>query len=424
MTPASITPSSPRTRGSSDGRPAAQARTWVPAFAGTTLRRFAAALLACAGTLAAAQTAPLPRTAIATPVAATAAAAVPAGGTERIRDLATVAGVRVNQLIGYGVVVGLDGSGDATNQVQFTGQSVQSLLSQFGVTLPPGVNPQMRNVAAVMVTAALPAFAQPGQQIDITVSSLGNARSLRGGTLLLTPLRGADGQIYAMAQGNLVIGGAGASAGGSRVAINHLLAGRVPGGATVERAVANPALEADTIHLELNTTDFSTARGVAEAINRHFGAEAAEPLDARVVQVRLPAGSRVRQVAEIENLPVALAAPPAKVIVNARTGSVVINQSVKLGPVAVAHGSLSVTVSSTPVVSQPNALSQGQTVVGEKADIRISQGAGTLFNVPASADLAEIVKSLNALGATAQDLIGILQAIKAAGALKADLEII
>lgn len=348
-----------------------------------------------------------------------------AGGRERVRDLATVSGVRVNQLIGYGVVVGLDGSGDATNQVQFTGQSVQSLLSQFGVTLPPGVTPQMKNVAAVMVTGALPAFAQPGQTIDITVSSLGNARSLRGGTLLLTPLRGADGEIYAMAQGNLVIGGAGATAGGSKVAINHVLAGRVPGGATVERAVANRALEQDVLHLELNQTDFSTARLVAEAINRSLGSEVADPIDARVVQVRFPGqGSRVRFIAELENIEVALAAPPAKVIVNARTGSVVINQSVRLGAVAVAHGSLAVTVASTPVISQPAPMSGGQTVVTEKADIRIQQGPGTLFNVPAAAELSEVVKSLNALGASAQDLIGILQALKAAGALKAELEII
>mgnify|MGYP003575870774 CR=1 FL=1 len=349
-----------------------------------------------------------------------------AGGTERIRDLASVAGVRTNQLIGYGVVVGLDGSGDATNQVQFTGQSVQSLLSQFGVTLPPGVTPQMKNVAAVMVTAALPAFAQPGQNIDITVSSLGNARSLRGGTLLLTPLRGADGEIYAMAQGNLVIGGAGASAGGSKVAINHLLAGRIPGGATVERSVPNNALESQIVQLELNQTDFGTARRVAEAINRTLGANAAEPMDARVVQVRLPAGgSRVAAIAEIEAIEVTLAAPPAKVIVNARSGSVVMNQSVRLGPCAVAHGNLSVTVATTPVVSQPNPLSTGgQTVVTEKSDIRVQQDPGTLFHVPASADLADIVKALNALGASAQDLIGILQAIKAAGALKAELEII
>lgn len=353
-------------------------------------------------------------------------AAGPAGGSERIRDLASISGVRVNQLIGYGVVVGLDGSGDATNQVQFTGQSVQSLLSQFGVALPPGVTPQMRNVAAVMITAALPAFAGPGQQIDITVSSLGNARSLRGGTLLLTPLRGADSQIYAMAQGNLVIGGAGASAGGSKVSINHMLAGRIPGGATVERQVANSALTADTIHLELNETNFSTARLVADAINRHLGAgEAANALDGRVVQVRFPGtGSRVSFIAELEGIEVALAAPQAKVIINARSGSVVMNQSVRLGACAVAHGSLSVTVSTTPVISQPNALAGGQTVAAEKSDIRIQQDPGVLFNVPASADLADIVKSLNALGATAQDLIGILQAIKAAGALKAELEII
>ncbi|MBC7601253.1 MAG: flagellar basal body P-ring protein FlgI [Ramlibacter sp.] len=364
--------------------------------------------------------------AIAAMLFTTPARAATGGNSERIRDLATISGVRVNQLIGYGVVVGLDGSGDATNQVQFTGQSVQSLLSQFGVTLPPGVTPQMKNVAAVMVTAALPAFAQPGQQIDITVSSLGNAKSLRGGTLLLMPLRGADGQIYAMAQGNLVINGAGASAGGSKVSINHLVAGRIPGGATVERAVANAALESDTIHLELNTTDFSTARSVADAINKSLDSKvAAEAIDARVVRVKLPAtGNRVQFIAELESLEVALALPPAKVIVNARSGSVVINQSVRLGAVAVAHGNLSVTVSSTPVISQPSALSGGQTVVGEKTDIRVQQGPGTLFNVPASADLAEIVRALNALGASAQDLIGILQAIKAAGALKAELEII
>lgn len=359
---------------------------------------------------------------LATPVQALASG----GGSERIRDLASISGVRVNQLIGYGVVVGLDGSGDATNQVQFTGQSVQSLLSQFGVALPPGVTPQMRNVAAVMVTAVLPAFAQAGQQIDITVSSLGNARSLRGGTLLLMPLRGADGQIYAMAQGNLVIGGAGASAGGSKVVINHMLAGRIPGGATVERVVANSALTADVIHLELNQTDFSTARRVADAINRHLAADdIATALDGRVVQVRFPGtGSRVGFIAALENVEVNLAAPQARVIINARSGSVVMNQAVRLGACAVAHGSLSVTVSTTPLVSQPNALAGGQTVAAEKSDIRVQQEPGVLFNIGASADLATIVKSLNALGATAQDLIGILQAMKAAGALKAELEII
>ncbi len=350
---------------------------------------------------------------------------VTAHASERVRDLAGFAGVRGNALIGYGVVVGLDGSGDATNQVQFTGQSVQSLLSQFGVTLPPGVTPQMRNVAAVMVTTQLPAFAQPGQVIDITVSSLGNARSLRGGTLLLTPLRGADGQVYAMAQGNLVITGAGAQAGGSKVAINHQLAGRVPGGATVERAVPTPALEGDTMQLELRVTDFGNARRIADAINRRLGGGTAQAMDGRVVQLRLPpAAERVAFVAEVEATEVVLEAPPARVVVNARSGSVVMNQSVRLGPCAVAHGSLSVTVSTTPVVSQPSPLSGGQTVVAEKSDIRVQQDPGILFHIPGGADLAEIVKALNVLGATAQDLIGILQAMKAVGALKADLEII
>ena len=257
------------------------------------------------------------------------------------------------------------------------------------------------------------------------MSSLGNTRSLRGGTLLLTPLRGADGQIYAMAQGNLVVGGAGAQAGGSKVQINHLLAGRVPGGATVERAVPNSALADETIQLELHTTDFSTARRVAEAINQRQGAGVAEPVDARVVQVRMPAtGSRVAFIAEIENIEVQLAPPQAKVIVNARSGSVVMNQSVRLGACAVAHGTLSVTVSSTPVISQPAPFSGGQTVVAEQNAIRVQQDGGVLFNVPASAERADIVKALNALGASAQDLIGILQAMKAAGALKAELEII
>lgn len=350
------------------------------------------------------------------------------GIAERIKDIGAFSGVRANQLIGYGVVVGLDGSGDATNQVQFTGQSVQSLLNQFGVTLPPGVTPQMRNVAAVMVTTALPAFAQPGQQIDITVSSLGNAKSLRGGTLLLTPLRGADGQIYAMAQGNLVIGGAGAAAGGSKVQINHLSAGRIPAGATVERTVPNAALEGNFVQLELNQTDFSAVQRVAEAINNRMsssGEPVAQPLDGRVVQIRMPQGSnRVAFLAGIESLEVTLAAPFARVIVNARTGSVVMNQAVKLGPSAVAHGALSVTISSTPVVSQPGAFSGGQTVVTEKTDIRVQQDGGALFNVTAGANLADIVKALNALGANAQDLIGILQALKVAGALKAELEII
>jgi len=311
-------------------------------------------------------------------------------------------------------------------------QSLQSMLSQLGIQLPPGITPQLRNAAAVMVTAQLPPYAQAGQQIDVTVSSLGNAKSLRGGTLLLTPLRGADAQVYAMAQGNLVVGGAGASAAGSKVQINHLSAGRVPGGATVERVVPNHTLSAEAIHIELNDTDFGTARRVAEAINARAlpgvqtGAPIAEPLDARVIRVRMPqdAALRVPFLAELENLEVTLAQPQARVIVNARTGSVVMNQSVMLAASAVAHGNLSVTVQTTPIVSQPNAFAQGSTVVAEKADITIRQEGGSLMMLEGSARLADVVKALNSLGASAQDLIAILQALKAAGSLKAELEII
>jgi len=348
---------------------------------------------------------------------------------ERIKDLATVQGVRTNQLVGYGLIVGLDGSGDQTTQAPFTSQSLGTMLQQLGVTLPPGVNPQLKNTAAVMLTAQLPAFAQPGQAIDVTVSSIGNAKSLRGGTLVLTPLRGADGQIYAMAQGNVVVGGAGASAAGSKVQINHLAAGRVPSGATVERTVPNAVLAGDTLQLELKTTDFSVATQVADAINRRRaaadGAGVAQAVDGRVIRVRLPAtDNRVAFLAELENIDVTTVAPPARVIVNARTGSVVMNQAVTLAASAVAHGNLSVSVSTTPMVSQPNSFSQGSTVVTEKADIQIKQDAAGLMMLEGAAKLADVVKALNALGATAQDLIAILQALKAAGSLKAELEII
>ena len=356
--------------------------------------------------------------------------AMPASA-ERIKELATVQGVRSNQLIGYGLMVGLDGSGDQSTQAPFTVQSMQSMLSQLGIVLPPGITPQLKNSAAVMVTAQLPAYAQPGQAIDVTVSSLGNAKSLRGGTLLLTPLRGADGQIYAMAQGNIVVGGAGAAAGGSKVTINHLSAGRVPGGATVERAVPNRVLEGEFIHLELEATDFSTAQRVADAVNARFGqlvpqGVVAHALDPRVIRVRLPEdpARRVGFMAELELIDITAGAPTAKVIVNARTGSVVMNQAVSLETSAVAHGNLSVTINSTPMVSQPNPFSQGSTVAAEKSDITIRQEGGALMVLPGAARLADVVKALNALGATSQDLIAILQALKAAGSLKAELEII
>ena len=345
---------------------------------------------------------------------------------ERIRDLASVQGVRPNQLIGYGLVVGLDGSGDQTTQTPFTVQSLQAMLTQLGITLPPGTSLQLKNVAAVMVTTMLPAFAQPGQPLDVTVSSLGNAKSLRGGTLLMTPLKGADGQIYAVAQGNVLVGGAGAAQGGSKVQINHLAAGRVPAGATVERAVASPFAGADRIRLELASGDFSTSAAMADAINQRFGDGTSSALDARVVEVRAPAAAneRVRFMADLENIEVATVQPRARVIINARTGSIVMNRAVTLEPAAVAHGNLSVTISSQPVISQPAPLSQGQTVVSERADIQIKQDGGNLLQLAGGANLADVVRALNALGANAQDLLAILQALKAAGALRADLEII
>ncbi|HLU77803.1 MAG TPA: flagellar basal body P-ring protein FlgI [Burkholderiales bacterium] len=352
---------------------------------------------------------------IATPVAA-----------ERIRDIASVQGVRANQLIGYGLVVGLDGSGDQTTQTPFTTQTLQSMLSQLGINLPPGMNLQLKNVAAVMVTASLEPFARPGQTIDVTVSSLGNAKSLRGGTLLLTPLKGADGQVYAMAQGNVVVAGAGAAGAGSSVQVNQLNAGRVPAGATVERAVPSPFMTAESIRLELRDTDFDAARRVAEAINSHWGLGTATALDGRVIDVRAPQSpnERVAFLAQLEALPIESIAPAAKVIINARTGSVVMNQAVSVQPCAVAHGSLSIVVSATPVISQPEAFSQGQTVVAQQADIQMRQDGGNLMMVPAGAQLADVVKALNALGATPIDLLAILQAMKAAGALRAELEII
>jgi flagellar P-ring protein precursor FlgI len=344
----------------------------------------------------------------------------------RIKEVATVQGVRNNQLVGYGLVVGLDGTGDQTTQTPFTSQSLTAMLQQLGVTVPAGTNMQVRNVAAVMVTATLPPFAQPGQPIDITVASLGNAKSLRGGTLIATPLRGADGQTYALAQGNLVVAGAGASAGGSKVQVNHLSAGRIPGGATVERAVATPLAQGDSLQLDLASADFATARSVARAINDKFGKGTALAQDGRVVKVRMPASpdERVGFLADIENLPIDLATPAARVVINARTGSIVVNQAVTLGPCAVAHGNLSVTISSTPMVSQPAPLSGGQTVQSEKVDIALKQEPGSLIQLPAGAKLTEVVRALNSLGATPADLLAILQAIKAAGALQAEIEVI
>ena len=351
--------------------------------------------------------------------------ATPAHAT-RIKEVAAVQGVRSNQLVGYGLVIGLDGTGDQTTQAPFTTQGLQSMLQQLGVTLPAGTSMQLKNVAAVIVTASLPAFAQPGQNIDVDVSSIANAKSLRGGTLVATPLKGADGQVYAIAQGNMIVGGAGAAAGGSKVTINHLSAGRIPEGASVERAVPTPLSQGDTLELDLSSADYATARAVANAINANKGSGTARALDGRVIKVKAPtdADARVSFLADLENLDINLAAPAAKIVMNARTGSIVMNQSVTLAPCAVAHGSLSVTINSNPQVSQPAPNSGGQTVVTDKTDIAISSQAGSLVNMPAGTRLADVVKALNALGATPQDLLAILQAMKSAGALTADIEVI
>ena len=346
----------------------------------------------------------------------------------RIKEVAAVQGVRSNQLTGYGLVVGLDGTGDQTTQMPYTTQSVANYLQQLGITLPDNraSQLQLKNVAAVIITAQLPAFAQPGQQLDVNVSSMGNAKSLKGGTLVATPLRGADGEIYALAQGNMVVGGAGASAAGSKVQINHLSAGRVPNGAQVERSVPSPLLDGDSVNLDLNAVDFQTARRVAQAIDRKLGTGTARAMDGRTVQVRAPtdANARVNFIAELEELTLEASTPAAKVVINARTGSIVLNQAVTLGPCAIAHGNLSVTISSAPVISQPAPLSGGRTVVAEQASIQIKQEPGTMIQVPAAPLLADVVRALNSLGATPQDLLAILQAIKASGALNAELEVI
>ena len=346
---------------------------------------------------------------------------------ERIKDIASVQGVRANQLVGYGLVVGLDGSGDQTTQTPFTVQGITSMLSQLGMNLPPGTNLQLKNVAGVMVTAELPAFAQPGQLMDVTVSSVGNAKSLRGGTLVLTPLKGADGQIYAMAQGNLGVGGAGASAGGSKTQVNHLSAGRIPNGATVERAVPTLLGQGDFVHLELRDTDFGTARKMTEAINKSFGDEGiAQAIDGRTVRVRAPANldERVSFLGRLQDVSVETSLAAAKVIINARTGSVVMNQSVAIEACAVAHGNLTVTINSEPVISQPAPLSQGQTVVTQRTEIELKQEGNGFKALAGGTKLADVVRALNTLGATPQDLLAILEAMKSAGALKAEIEII
>ncbi len=353
-------------------------------------------------------------------------ALAPAAYAERIKDLASIAGVRTNQLVGYGLVVGLDGTGDQTSQAPFTVQSIRAMLAAQGVTISAN-NLQLKNVAAVMVTAELPPFAKPGQAIDVTVSSLGNAKSLRGGTLLMTPLKGADGEIYAMAQGSLLVSGFGVSgADGSRITVNVPSSGTIPGGATVERAVASPFALGDSLVFNLHSPDFTTAKRMAEVINETMGPGTAAALDAVSVQVRAPADpdQRVSYVAYLENLTVEPGEAAAKVIVNSRTGTVVIGSEVKVTAAAVTHGSLTVTISESANVSQPAPFSQGQTVVTADSAIEVQQEKRPMFLFGPGTSLQDIVNAVNKVGAAPSDVVAILEALKRAGALRAELIVI
>lgn len=348
---------------------------------------------------------------------------------DRIKDLASVAGVRNNQLVGYGLVVGLDGTGDQTSQTPFTVQSVRNMLQQFGITVPPNVNPQLKNVAAVSLHADLPPFAKPGQTIDVTVGSMGNAKSLRGGSLLMAPLKGADGNVYAIAQGNLIVGGFGASGDdGSRVTVNIPSAGRIPNGATVEREVPSKFLEGESIVLNLHVPDFTTSNRLATLVNDTLGTSTAVSIDAVSVRIRAPQDSMQRTsfIAHLENLEVDPGQAAAKVIINSRTGTVVIGSHVRVTSAAVSHGSLVVTISEQPFVSQPIApfSDAGETVVLPQSDVDITQENSTMFLFEPGTSLDEIVQAVNRVGAAPGDLVAILEALKQAGALRAELLVI
>jgi flagellar P-ring protein precursor FlgI len=347
---------------------------------------------------------------------------------DRVRDLVQVGGVRSNQLIGYGLVVGLDGSGDQTSQAPFTTQSLENMLQQFGVTVPANVRPQLKNAAAVTITAELPPFAKPGQRIDVTVASIGNAKSIRGGELLMSPLKGADGNVYAIAQGSVVVGGVSAQGkSGSSVQVNISASGRIPGGASIERSVASSFDKGGDLMLNLNTADFTTAARIAEAVNRNFGSGTANAMDSGSVAVRatMDPSQRVSWLSTIQALEVTPGDAPARIIVNSRTGTVVIGSDVKVGAAAVAHGSIQVTISEQPQVSQPNAFSRGgQTAVVPSSQVAVSEDGGHMFKFGPGTSLDAIVRAVNQVGASPSDLISILQALKESGALHAELVVI
>ena len=346
---------------------------------------------------------------------------------DRLKDMASIAGVRSNALVGYGLVVGLDGSGDQTSQTPFTTQSFTNMLKQFGITTPEGARFQLKNVAAVAIHAEIPAFAKPGQRIDITVSSIGNAKSLRGGSLLMAPLKGIDGKIYALAQGNLVVGGFGAEGNdGSKITVNVPSVGRIPNGATVERMIDSGFDTATNIIFNLHRSDFTTAKRVADRINTVFGPDVAQALDAGSIIVTSPAtaNQRVTYVSVLENLEIEQGQASAKVIINSRTGTIVVGSSVKVSPVAVTHGSLTVTVAESAAVSQPNALAGGETAIVADSGIEIEEERNRMFLFDPGTQLNEIVRAVNLVGAAPGDLMAILEAMKQAGALRAEIVVI
>lgn len=344
---------------------------------------------------------------------------------ERIKDLTSISGIRSNQLVGYGLVVGLDGSGD---KAPFTTQTFRNMMAEFGITLPPGVDPKLKNVAAVSVTAELPPFAKPGQRIDVTVSSLGNAKSLRGGALLFTAMKGADGHVYAVAQGNLVVGGFGVQGNdGSKITVNVPSAGRIPNGATVEQAAPSTFARGDSLVFNLDQPDFTTARAMVDKINGLMGAGTAEALDATSVRVSAPRDTtqRVSYLSIIENLEISTGRERAKVIINSRTGTIVMGQDVRIDPVAVTHGSLTVKVEEDLAVSQPNPLAGGNTVVVPQSNITVDDGGESrMFKFGPGVSLDSLIKAVNEVGAAPGDVMAILEAIKQAGALKAELIVI
>ncbi len=343
---------------------------------------------------------------------------------ERLKDIVSVSGVRSNQLVGYGLVVGLDGSGDKTS---FTSQTFRNLLNNFGVAIPPNVDPKSKNIAAVAIHASLPPFAKPGQAIDVTVSALGDAKSLRGGSLLMSPLKGADGQIYVMAQGNLVVSGFGVQGNdGSKLSLNVPSVGRIPNGGTVERSVPNAFNQGDSLVINLNNPDFTTARRVSEQINSMLGPQMASAMDASSIRVRAPRdpSQRVSFLSILENLEVQPAREAAKVVINSRTGTIIIGQNVRVSPVAITHGGLTVSITEDLDVDQPDPLSEGQTVITPRTGIQVDEASGHMFEFQPGTSLQDLVEAVNQVGAAPGDLMAILEALKQAGALKAELVVI